>query len=1618
MDETVQEGHEPPSTRIHEFAVDALRELAQQEHRLVAFVGSGLSMNYGGLSWAEAVSQILECTDDEIEEALNSNVPSPSIAQALKSRLERTRSLLKAFSRIGLDNGEFNQADYKVALKLADEALGLISYGDPQSRKTVNWFFAELLDENSRLRLRIRVQSLVEPNPDKRRAKETTEHVDKVLDALSKVPKSYLSSFLYNVSWLSKQVSRLKPHLHKLFPKEKGVLRIDQHPFVDSLMLGLLPEEREKLLKSLIYQISNPGIALNVELIPARPLLDPISKLVKTFEIRRLLTTNYDWELERFLVFPELCEVHGRAFESLDAFLPVNNAFELESNAKPKVRRLPDGRVGRSEIYHPDTVAGIYEFALNSKEQDAHVVHLHGRLDDPNNMVSSDDDYNRFYRQESSNPRNLELALDVALTGNPILFVGLGLEEVEITRAFQMLVANGRVSPDSPAFALMPLFNSDTNAWRQQVGLFNRFGIHILQCGHPRRGLSHSLPRDLSLHKLMLEISSLVVMTAKPNSNEASLKVENKSKLAKLEDDFKKINTKKDHFANLLDSGLDAEVEFFYAQAEAFVQFSVDIVGKANPVDESNLRVLAAYQSYLKSFKNRLITAALIYELKCLKEDHRRPLKLDNKLAVRDTLINYNPGKLISEFHFTLGPKPKIPIGKTLTFQLPDPLKIEVSRWARNFVAAVNSKKAPNFGDLVIYADRSSGRATVLKYFMHQIMDAKTQHGRVFGNALIINLSFALEFDSALCLVFQFLWANLSKDCGQRYPEKERFQHIELMLSRIYPRQTVKQKPVVLVFIGLERLLDGYGQPISADLERLLHLLFSRHETIPLKVVFTTTQEGRDLIGSRFFKSIPAPKEQLVDVTFQSRGEIGFIASLNSALRRCGLLTETGKDIESVLKGFVIETLGAQSESKLKVLRRNWPNYLRGLYKEYGKAEDAEYKKKFIDCFPSSRRKQLKNIVLHQPLDREIALWAQLDLVLMKLLALIGAPVEIPALLRDRTVASLLIPLLSKSEKGLEQELEAKQIVVGGLARLREAGIAAEIAPSKSDSKNGSETKKESRYAMNRVALKDVRSELGIPLGDALLSNTFSLSLEASLPGDLIVPKADVRAEIKDLFSRLRGPWKDVELDDKITKDLNQLRIIFIQDGSISEIHADVIDAVRKVRLLWRFFAMTSPVVGPCLRAATNVLRSFFSLSILLTAPSSIKALQNSSRQNFDDQLRSIDELLDSVEEVSNLESRFDRAIGDVEKCLQDLVKNSLINGINKEENQALIKRLKTSFVREVKNRQFDPPIYGSELTWMYNESATTCLIQGNLYAARARQRKALELNKTYKGEEGNNRNRLSLNRAFLLIERGELVESKKLLLDTQKKILKVGSASPETPHQKPKAGISYTREAELLVPCVNAYLGLVAHLNGKTSEAKQFYEESQSGLQATDQRRALALVHMRLASLKNMSGDVQGALREVETAVREAEAACQPDVVWRSRILQETIKLKLGGDRSDAFKVGKLAYDYGEVCALHRVSVEALMIQTEASRLAENFDQAASYAAKAMTLASRYGMTLRRIALRGIMGEILLNQGDRGGALLLERTINHADRINYQTVVQWAEEKLLKNKVTLAIAR
>ena len=101
-------------------------------------------------------------------------------------------------------------------------------------------------------------------------------------------------------------------------------------------------------------------------------------------------------------------------------------------------------------------------------------------------------------------------------------------------------------------------------------------------------------------------------------------------------------------------------------------------------------------------------------------------------------------------------------------------------------------------------------------------------------------------------------------------------------------------------------------------------------------------------------------------------------------------------------------------------------------------------------------------------------------------------------------------------------------------------------------------------------------------------------------------------------------------------------------------------------------------------------------------------------------------------------------------------------------------------------------------------------------------------------------------------------------------------------------------------------------------------------------------------------------------------------------------------------------AQRYAHLMELPRVAVQALRGEAEFRLNTNDLEAASIKASEAMRVATRYGMTLQRIALRVLMGRILLRRGDRSGHYLLQRALAHADRVGYQLQVDRAQQAIL----------
>jgi hypothetical protein len=148
---------------------------------------------------------------------------------------------------------------------------------------------------------------------------------------------------------------------------------------------------------------------------PSEQGADPLRVIIETLEIRRFLTTNYDLSIEKAL---------GHDVQPL--------AFDVD---------------------HPEA---LIQFAVAAPGYDTGVFHLHGSVSQPKSLVVTENDYQRLYLQDDPAHRFYHEALDLVFSSNPVLFMGIGMEEADLLRPLRQFVSERhRGARERPLFALM-----------------------------------------------------------------------------------------------------------------------------------------------------------------------------------------------------------------------------------------------------------------------------------------------------------------------------------------------------------------------------------------------------------------------------------------------------------------------------------------------------------------------------------------------------------------------------------------------------------------------------------------------------------------------------------------------------------------------------------------------------------------------------------------------------------------------------------------------------------------------------------------------------------------------------------------------------------------------------------------------------------------------------------------------------------------------------------------------------------------------------------------------------------------------------------------------------------
>ncbi|HEY1720295.1 MAG TPA: SIR2 family protein [Magnetospirillaceae bacterium] len=487
-----------------EFVLDTMDQELIQHHgelmlsrslnigRMVAFVGAGVSMSYGRISWRDLVREALQAAESaygaaqkEYEDAEHAN----GVKRAFGARYPRIRKVRETLGKL---KPEGSDADAWLNLRPA--------------RLLVLFQIAHELGEALR---RIKIDSGVKDETNQVRGKvhrlayDDAGHALLLLEAAGAkgllerfsgpIEKRALTRKLENTypiyqeifstaifhkaieSAKSQQNShRLSDTLIKLlstfgdYAEATGTRYLNPtHRFAVAATLAALDKNStESLLRDIDAGLQKRAqVRMRSETVGADR--DPLLMLHASLGIRRFITTNYDLDIEQMMLDLGLrLRTDGKRFvaESVNA---------IEARA-------------RDFVFARDRAAHLIDFAVQDARLAIDLVHLHGRATEGDKIVATEADYQDLYLRDDGKRDLLDGAINLAFRGNALLFVGNGMGEDDLLRPLRHFMSETQRVRDSSAIALLPDLKGDQDRAEEKVSLLRRYGVYAVHFGRGR----------------------------------------------------------------------------------------------------------------------------------------------------------------------------------------------------------------------------------------------------------------------------------------------------------------------------------------------------------------------------------------------------------------------------------------------------------------------------------------------------------------------------------------------------------------------------------------------------------------------------------------------------------------------------------------------------------------------------------------------------------------------------------------------------------------------------------------------------------------------------------------------------------------------------------------------------------------------------------------------------------------------------------------------------------------------------------------------------------------------------------------------------------------------------
>lgn len=1577
---TYARAYKPLLASLERISYHAETEFYQSlnKNRLIAFIGSGVSLPYGRLSWSELCALLIMDVDEEFWKTLkqyNNNKiscvnTSGSLIKEAKFLHCTLRTVLgeKKIKEDEIDEFyakiEFESAENlpkglnfllaptidkpistdTTVLELCSELANLLDQynkNNNQKEKNCSHFLkqraANYLTESAIGQFESRLKLL------NGYGKDTIYHKWKNTNFKKSYKITDKQSFDKKLQYLkySKQLQVIKnPDFRKNWLNDNGKsfkrAAIEERPWI--LMYQFFKRARnanrslsdltifDKLFQDLFFILSLASMP--DAKIDQGKWADPIKTIIDKLNINRLVTLNYDTELERYFLQTKDYKV----IENDPLLKPVDQQLDVERITK---RKNGFGSQFTSVTLEKNLVGKLINFAVASKHNQSFIFHLHGRGDCAEDLILTENDYQELYVRSSESRRAFSEGINTLFSGNDVLFLGVGMNESDLLRPLRQFVSESR-NASLRQHGILALLNEDLNTKKteeQSLKLHTKFGVKSI----------FYTPKTKFINKAISRIEKLINKADNPLQCQLSL-----MKLRR-----KLVGLQSQSFDNRLLKLAKDQQQWWKDWREA--------PGKR----------AATYINW-NAQKSKELPRLWIRQKVCPLPNHKNIDYFDNSNRNNTKIVN----TIFSEVKDSIDNAPRI-------------INEKEQRKNYRIIHRFSGVMGVGKGTLVHSIQTNCKKPTKNNKY----------HGYFFADA-----KFSTEYTSVISAISRFLAGIIadqtwdgdnekiskeqqtkikicnSKDDFRHYAEEEKTFNKEWVkknlgitlpygktrILRTYlayfavdskkHRESIKIKtpiPRILICLsGLERLVDKFGYAHNA-----LHRAFFRelidpeNNNIPLTLILISDKpetpirylseinknkqlerKGNKIpwnsqkaklecwniipktpISDRFWLPIHSKHPNSIAASRICDQELGILVCEGKKKPERKSLAKVSYDYMSVhlWLRLLLNELQLKKAQKQKTAQKEILDSLNLAASRNGVNGVINCLLDIYDSFDTEPQEKNRSLSAYQAILRHLALFS----IPIERAVLVNCPEVVEAVIGNKSEF--------KSEKDIAERIEVF------LQTLNKTGLILKIGKSGSINSKEKADKAGFRYTLASIMRDNLSQRMDFHAYTHGEFSFFDVSLYPAQPLDLPSPKETDFLFIGNILQTIISNAR--------------YNLEFINPQKNYKHRQDSLHSISR-----------------SIRAAVNLVNGSFSIGV-------VSRLEKANFKNI--------EYICGHAQPFEAYHRWLRCLSNIAVAIE----------AKRQETGLKIQR----------------PLYETEAAWIFNEQGLVNLIQGKIFDSIQLFRIAKERldsapwidpdsNKSY--PPLTSLRRVELNYAIAMLEFGKIK-------DAENEFYRLYRRGKNEKRNK----------TSLTVYLACIYLGLCYHLQGRMTQAEERYEEALNYFKRENKNflRVTAIIRTHYGNLKRGLNDYESANLLLNIAIKASASAKQMDIFHHASVSKAKLLLAKSdkGFATQALTLLNNAERYAEKMGLYKLKVHADIIRGEILIAQKQYTMAGKLLANAIAISNKHGMNIMKMRALQVYGKALEKRGT--DKRVTDEVLNTAKYLSENTgyLVQWIKE-------------